>query len=61
MADYDSEVMILNNVYRERFPKAVDQMEKSLKVSLLSSTSRADTKANQLTFSHTRLETALLK
>lgn len=28
----DSEVMMMNNVYRERFPNAVSQMEEKLKV-----------------------------
>lgn len=28
----DSEVIMMNNVYRERFPNAVTQMEEKLKV-----------------------------
>lgn len=31
-ASYDSEVVMMNNVYRERFPKAVQQMEEKLQV-----------------------------
>jgi len=31
-ASYDSEIVMMNNVYRERFPKAVQQMEERLQV-----------------------------